>query len=315
MIRWPGVVPPNTISQAITSSLDWFPTVAALAGDDSKMLRCGDSTMLRCGDSTMLRCGDSTMLRCGDSKMLRCGDSTMLRCGDSTMLRCGDSTMLRCGDSTMLRCGDSTMLRCGDSTMLRCGDSTMLRCGDSTMLRWGIPYATCSPTNTIYHVMCTLTSIPTHHAVRIHVILYAHTSLRISNVSVGLPLPTDRAYDGYDLGPLLFPSRLVTGATTVGVSIGEKGGVNAGVDDGGTYVTDYGKGNRGGSFNGYFRESEGPRDHFYYHTTKGAPAMRDNSTAGLMAIRRGQYKMHLFTQVLIVPIDGPSTRCISSHRY
>ncbi|RDI97584.1 arylsulfatase [Dyella solisilvae] len=45
MIRWPGHIRPNTVSNALISGLDWFPTLAAAAGDGditNKLLK-GDS--------------------------------------------------------------------------------------------------------------------------------------------------------------------------------------------------------------------------------------------------------------------------------
>lgn len=42
MIRWPGVVPENSIQQGITSSLDWFPTLCKLAGVDLPAKRIYD---------------------------------------------------------------------------------------------------------------------------------------------------------------------------------------------------------------------------------------------------------------------------------
>jgi len=50
MVRWPGKIKPGTVSNAITSHLDWAPTLAAIAGDTSvkeKLLKgysIGDKT-------------------------------------------------------------------------------------------------------------------------------------------------------------------------------------------------------------------------------------------------------------------------------
>ena len=86
-------------------------------------------------------------------------------------------------------------------------------------------------------------------------------------------MPTDRQYDGYDLSSLLFE------APAQQQEQQEQQGQNNSLP-----------------LPPPFRSEGGPRDHFYYHTTKGAPQMRDNSTGGLMAVRLGQYKLHYFTQ-------------------
>jgi arylsulfatase A len=49
---------------------------------------------------------------------------------------------------------------------------------------------------------------------------------------------------------------------------------------------------------------ESPRTVFFYHATKSVPA-----GAGLMAVRSGSYKMHLFTQGSHCTSDYPDAMC------
>ena len=75
----------------------------------------------------------------------------------------------------------------------------------------------------------------------------------------GAPLIAGVALDGVDLSPMLFASAGPNGTAA------------------------------------QFGAAPSPRDFFFYHTTKGAPRLADGGP-GLMAARKGAWKIHWFTQ-------------------
>ena len=75
----------------------------------------------------------------------------------------------------------------------------------------------------------------------------------------GVALPAGVALDGVDLSPMLFAAAGPHGTAA------------------------------------HFRSAPSPRDHFFYHTTKAWPKLQDGGP-GLMAVRKGAWKIHWYTQ-------------------
>ena len=114
----------------------------------------------------------------------------------------------------------------------------------------------------------------------------------------GAKVPTDRAYDGFDLSPILFDKEGASASPSAAAGAASPLHTPQPRSQPSRYTLEYAQRQlpAASAAGSPFREMPGPRDHFYYHTTKGAPRMQDNSTGGLMAIRKSQYKLHFFTQ-------------------